>query len=214
MLYCVVLIHLLSSMDFTPEQKNSLRVVIQEVVGGVATKDDLLEIRQDLKRSASKEDLKQFATKDDLLHVRQDLEKFATRDDLLHVRQDLKKFATKDDLLSIRQDLKGFAKKEDLKQFATKKDLNQFATKDDLKVFATKDELEHVEERLATATANSFQYVHERLDAHDKRFEAIDRRFDRLEDILSNWSPPSYIAEIMDRVGKIEKYLKFKPYHH
>lgn len=136
-------------MDFTPEQKNSLRVVIQEVFGGVATKDDFLSIKEDLKGFATKEDLKQFATK---------------------------------------EDLKGFATKEDLKCFATKEDLQ-----------GVRNDLEQVEDRLAITMANSFQQMQE--------------QFDRLENILNHWSPPSYVAELMDRVGKIEKYLKFKPHH-
>ena len=145
-------------MDFTPEQKNSLRVVIQEVVGGVATKDDFLSIKEDLKG-------------------------FATKEDLLGIKEDLKEFATKEDLLVLRQDLKGFA---------------------------TKDELEQVEDRLATTIAATIEGLETRSN---KRFEAIDRRFERLENILNTWSPPSYIVELMDRVSKIEKYLKFKPHH-
>lgn len=131
-------------MDFTPEQKNSLRVVIQEVFGGVATKADFL---------------------------------------------------------SIKEDLKGFATKEDLKQFATKEDLKRFATKEDLQ--GVRNDLEQVEDRLATTMAAT-------IEGLEMRF---NKRLKRIESILDKWPAPSYILELADRVGKIEKYLKFKPHH-
>ena len=57
---------------------------IDEQVQDFAKKDDLENLRQDLKQFAKKDDLKDFAKKEDL-------EKFATKDDL-------KQFAKKEDL--------------------------------------------------------------------------------------------------------------------
>ncbi len=67
---------------------------IRELREVFATKEDL---KNELKRFATKEDLERFATKEDL-------------------REELKAYATK-------EDLERFATKEELKRFATKKDL-------------------------------------------------------------------------------------------
>jgi hypothetical protein len=75
---------------------------------------------------ADKVDLKRFATKTQIRRIGKDLANCATKNDL-------KRFATKDDL-------KRFATKEDLKRFATKEDLKRelqhHATKDELQILA------------------------------------------------------------------------------
>src|SRR5215470_20056818 len=78
---------------------------IEQILPSLATKEDLADLRNDVKAGATKDDLKACATKDDL-----------------------KACATKDDL-------KACATKDDLKACATKDDLKACATKDDIKAF-------------------------------------------------------------------------------
>ena len=126
-----------------------------------ATKEDLREIKEDLKGFATKDDLMAFATKDDL-------KAFATKDDL-------KAFATKDDLKEIKEELKGFATKDDLKDFATKDDLKAFATKEDLY-------------ELFEATRDGFNRLDARMDGLERRLTLVELSMEDMRSDLRAFS--------------------------
>jgi hypothetical protein len=123
---------------------------------------------------ADKVDLKRFATKTQIRRIGKDLANCATKNDL-------KRFATKDDLkrFATKEDLKRFATKEDLKRFATKNDLERFATKEDLKRelqhHATKDELQI----LAADMSRQFTSLSDKVDSvlhHVKDLATLNER--------------------------------------
>ncbi|MFA7481926.1 MAG: hypothetical protein WC314_15560 [Vulcanimicrobiota bacterium] len=144
-----------------------------------ATKEDLREIKEDLKGFATKDDLMAFATKDDL-------KAFATKDDLKEIKEELKGFATKDDLkgFATKDDLKDFATKDDLKGFATKDDLKDFATKDDLKAFATKEDLYELFE----ATRDGFNRLDARMDGLERRLTLVELSMEDMRSDLRAFS--------------------------
>ena len=69
----------------------------------LATKQDLLLLKQDLLPLATKQDLLLLATKDDLLATKEDL--LATKQDLLLVKQDVA--VLKQDVAVLRQEMDG-----------------------------------------------------------------------------------------------------------
>ena len=63
-----------------------------------SVRDGTARQRSQLTNRAIEQKLPTLATKEDLEEVRKDLKVFATKDDLAEIRKDLKAFATKDDL--------------------------------------------------------------------------------------------------------------------
>jgi len=49
-----------------------------------------------------------------------------------------------------------------------------------------------------------------RLDKMDNRLNVMDGRLDRIEKTIDKWPPPSYITDLLERVSKIEHFLKLK----
>ena len=69
----------------------------------------------------------------------------------------------------ILEKMETMATKDDLKAMATKDDLEAMATKDDLEAMATRDDL-----------IKLFDYVVDRFNKTDTRFDEIDKRLDNL----------------------------------
>ena len=137
----------------------------------VATKQDLNDLRDELKK-----ELEKFATKDDLKN-------FATKDDL-------KNFATKDDLKNFitRVDAKDFARKKDVDKIAAqvavntveivdiKSELRGVHTKLDYLIEALSDIVGDLKDNQIERAATNLS-----LDRHQSMLENHEKRIRQLE---------------------------------
>ncbi len=67
---------------------------------------------------------------------------------------------------------------------------------------ATKKDLQAVEDNMARTVNEGFQQVEDRIA---DRLDGMDRKLDRIENIVSSWPAPSAIKGLLERVGRLEE---------
>jgi len=140
-----------SIMD-QPSTKQDIENLRHELIGKMATKDELKKLelvtKEEIKKLATREEIKKLATKEEIkkLATKEEIKKLATR-------EEIKKLAT-------REEIKKLATKEEIKKLATKEEMKKLATKEEIKKLATRDELK----KLKSLTEEKFNKVDKRLD--------------------------------------------------
>ena len=115
----IEILNRLEGVRFTPEQARVISEIFEDHHTQIATRDDMKIIREELKNTVTKDELK------------------ALWEELKVMREDFKHMATKDELKALWEELK--AMREDFKHMATKDELK--AMREDFKYMVTKDEL-------------------------------------------------------------------------